>query len=111
MRKPTHSRPAKRQRLMTQSEARTETLLLLSGSLQAYHIKLFPVQGQKAFPTAKIKIIAQDCSPKAFCPNLSDGLSHHWELLCHLLTGQQREKGAHRYRGLRLKGERRTNNN
>ena len=74
-----------------------------SESLWTYHIKLFPVQGQKAFPIGKKKIIAQECSLKAFCPNLSYGLSHHWELLYHLLIGQQKGKEVHRHVGLWLR--------
>lgn len=85
---------------MLHPEARTDCFDECLVSLQTYHIKLFSVQGQKAFAIGKIKIIAQDCSLKAFCPNLNYGLSHHWELLRHLLTGQQREKVVHRHRGI-----------
>lgn len=86
---------------MLHPEARTQTWFRLFRI--TYHIKLFPVQGQKALPIGKIKIIAQDCSLKAFSPNLSYGLSHHWEWLCHSLTGQQREKGVQGHGGLWLR--------
>lgn len=74
-----------------------------AGTSQAHHIKLIPVQGQKACPIGKIKIVAQDCGLEASRPNLSNGLGHHWELPGHSVTGQQREKRRRTHGGFCLR--------